>query len=84
MNKEIKMDEGDFVIYSTVLALSNSYILDEESTKTIDKFLDYFYNKIYFEGKETKGIDIDEIELISRVKYDKECNQEKDNKDFDI
>ena len=84
MEREIKMDEGDFIIYSTVLALSNSYILDDDSRKVIDKFLDYFYNKIYFEGKETKGIDFDEIELISRIKYDKECNQEQDNKDFDI
>ena len=84
MEREIKMDEGDFIIYSTVLALSNSYPLDEESTKVVDKFLDYFYKKIYYEMNETKGLDLEDIELISRVKYDKECNQEENNKDFDI
>ena len=67
MTEENKVNEGEFVLYNTVLSIYNYYNMN--FTKEVNNNIISLLNSLENNMRIKDGKDIDTIELIERINY---------------
>lgn len=67
MTEENKVNEGEFVLYNTVLSIYNYYNMN--FTKEVNNNIISLLNSLENNMRIKDGKDIDKIELIERITY---------------